>query len=235
MAKIKSVEDYIKDYLKERAMELGTQGFSKWLSQNGEDSVRNYAKSMQKIDTGYAKALSTYGKEADALGGAGLSDGGYARYIDELARDRRKKDGSEAIRDAYVTMAKNARGYGNYLDDTDARSKKLRASAFNTLTGEKIIDYELAYERAIELGLSDSDARDIASRATESVITKHKNTVMKAIVSKVFTRSQAEEYAKAFGLPEEIVKELGDYADSINKQVLLGSAQDIIDYINAKK
>ena len=63
----KRLEDFIKDYLKDKSSELGVKGYAKWLSERGSDTVTKRADAMTRADTSYRTSLSEYGKTQRSL------------------------------------------------------------------------------------------------------------------------------------------------------------------------
>ena len=120
----------------------------------------------------------------------------------------------------------NAAGYSDYLEKRSEKIKKAFNSAISEIEDAKISDYDTAYQYAKAAGLNESDATVAARLATDSVIRKIKESVVKEIASKRLTENETLEYAKALGLPDDIVLELAEYARSVNEKVYVKNYPD---------
>ena len=223
MKKRKTLEDYLKDDLIKRAKALGATGYSAWITQHGSAPMSSYAKKTSEI---YRKEAVDKKSRAGALGT--LASSGYADYIGDAARRdvATKKQNAVASYDAEV--AAGIKGYEQHLDDYSEKYKKLYESVEKTLRNEKIASAERALERALELGLSDTDAKRAAEKISAEVTEKVRGEVMTTIVEKRLTQNQARLYAIGLGLSEDIAEELAKYAYELNEEV---KSSGYLDYL----
>ena len=86
MAKTKETfEDYLKKYIKNKAISSTKEGYAEWLKTNGVDSEKIYTDTLRDIEADYQKARSEHGVAAEKLAGLGLSSSGYSDYLNGVA------------------------------------------------------------------------------------------------------------------------------------------------------
>lgn len=227
MAKNKSTfEEYLKTYIQNQAVTGTEAGYAEWLRNYGTDSEAIYGKTLRDIDTVYKRAKSEHGATAERLASLGLGESGYADYLNGAAYSEMQRK-RLAAKDKKESLEKeNAAGYSDYLEKHSEKIKKAFNSAISEIEDTKITDYDTAYQYAKAAGLNESDAAAAARIATDSVIRKIKESVIKEIASKKLTENETAEYAKALGLPDDIVLELAEYARSVNEKVYVKNYPD---------
>lgn len=227
MAKNKATfEDYLRTYIQNQAISATKEGYSDWLRRNGKNSEKIYTEQLRDIDTGYRRARSEHGATAERLASLGLGESGYADYLNGAAYYEMQRKKLLAKEKKESLEKENAAGYSDYLEKYSAKLKKAFNSAIDGIESAKITDYSAAYEYAKNSGLSESDASAAAKLATESVVKKIKETILKEITSKKLTEKETSEYAKALGLSDEDAKELSEYARSVNETVYVKKYPD---------
>ena len=108
-------------------------------------------------------------------------------------------------------------GYESYLKKLSDKRESLINSVYEELTGNKVTDVDYAYEKALSVGLTEKEAKELAKSATSKTRTTLFRTAVSSIISKTLTKEQAIEYAESLGLPDADVKELGNIANIINQ------------------
>ena len=229
MAKRKTLEDYVKEELRERAKALGATGYSEWITRHGASPVIPYAEKASSIVRDAASS-----KKSTAKTLSGLSSSGYADYISDTSRRETNAMLNEAKPGSAVSyhhsVASGIKNYKDYLTGYAEDYQKLYNSTVKTLRNEKITDPERAYARAVELGLSGSDARRAADETSAEVNDSLRADVMSAIVKKRLTQNQTRLYAIALGLSKDAAEELAKYAYELNEAVGDGSG-GYLDYL----
>jgi hypothetical protein len=217
MAKTKETfEDYLKKYIKNKAISSTKEGYAEWLKTNGVDSEKIYTDTLRDIEADYQKARSEHGAAAEKLAELGLSSSGYSDYLNGVAYYQMQKNKLIAQDRKASNEKENLKGYRNYLEKHKDKAQKTFTSVLTGIENAKITDYESAYEYAISAGLEESDATAAAKLATDSVVRKIKESIIKEIISNKLSEKETAEYAKALGLSEEDAKKLSEYAKSVS-------------------
>ena len=214
MAKRKTLEDYVKEELKARSKALGATGYSEWITRHGAAPVIPYAEKASGIVRDAASS-----KKSTAKSLSGLTSSGYADYISDSSKRNTSAKLSEAKRQYGDSVASGIKSYRDYLAGYAEDYQKLYNSTVKTLRSEKITDPERAYARAVELGLSGTDARRAADETSAEVKDGLRADVMTAIVTKRLTQNQTRLYAVALGLSADAAEELAKYAYELNEAV----------------
>ena len=219
MKKTPKLEDFIKNYVKNQRITETKEGYASWIKKNAPDAVGRYSTAVQAADTQRRKSLSTYGSTAEDLSSRGLSDSGYADYIDSTAEKQFNKTLSEQKADLIINDANGKHAYENYLKEIEKNRQKSYDAALSKLRNSGIMNYDEAYGAAIALGLSSEDAKSAAEKSTQEIISAARLKVIGAIVNKRLTSQQTQKYADSLGLNDEISKELAEIAYEINESV----------------
>lgn len=209
-------EDYLKKYIKNKAISSTKESYTEWLRANGADSEKIYTATLRDIENDYRKARSEHGATAEKLAELGLSSSGYSDYLNGVAYSRMQKNKLIAKDRKTDTDKENLKGYRDYLERYEDKAQKTFNSVLGGIENAKITNYESAYEYAISLGLGESDAAAAAKIATDSTVRKIKESIIKDIITKKLSEKETAEYAKALGLSEEDAKELSEYAKSVS-------------------
>ena len=232
MTKNPTLEDFVKSYIQNKELSSSAEDYRSWLSQNGIDSEKIYAESIRDITGDYKQAKSEYGSLAESLSNLGLTASGYSDYLNSKAYSEMQKR-KEGARAKYVeNERKNREGYSDYIAGITKKDYSNYTDVVNSISNAGILDYDEAYNFALQEGLSGSTAELAARTATDMVKRKRRESVIKTIISNSFGRTQAREYALAVGLSEDEAAELAEYADKINRENYYSS--DYIEYLKDK-
>ncbi len=238
MAKTATLEDFIKNYVRNKSLTESKEGYSAWLKKNGVDSVGIMSDGISRTDTALKKASAAYGKRAESLGSLGLSRSGYADYVNRTA----KKAYADALSSINADYAKNeAKNLKTYEDHLEAKNQKYRETydaAIKSLEKSGIMNFDEAYEYALLLGLSDDDARGAAEKSTSMLIDATRKKIISDIILRQLGSAQAKEYALVLGLDEKLASELSDIAYDLNESVENGKySESYLEYLKeqAKK
>lgn len=125
----------------------GAMGYGEYLKNFGSDTQKNYSEAVRTANDDYYRALTTYGKNAEAMAGAGLSGSGVSDYGGAAAWASRQGAVSVAGAAKQAADAENAKSYSEYLQNYKAQqaaeAERLNAARSSTI------------EKAISMGSSD--------------------------------------------------------------------------------
>ena len=234
-AQLLGLTDFIREQLTLRdginGGRRGNMGYAEWIAKSGEHPSE--ARSLTGAAmTEYEMARTGYGRRAVSLAEAGLSDSGYAEYLEKMAKEER--DGAVAMAKSLhgSALASGKRGYAEYLDAAREEGKSLYESTLKKLVSEKFTDERAAYDRARELGLDGERAYEAAQLATGEVVRELKIKVMSAISTKRLTAYQAKLYAASIGLGKDDAEQLASYAYSVNESAdINGGSESFLEYL----
>lgn len=226
MAKKKSVDEEVALYLRNKAIELGAESYADWALKNLPDVEGNVAEKKRAKDTELYKSLSGYGKSGAELSRSGLSGSGYRNYLDSV-KMRGAKNYAAALDDELLASPALGRTkYGTYVEKLAKKDERLYSDTLKSLTSAKVADYKEAYDIALESGLSDKRAREVARESTERTRTKLRRDIIKSIVQDRLSRDEAWTLATAGGLGDEEANELGMIAERLRRITTDGADLD---------
>lgn len=232
MTKNPTLEDFVKSYIQNKEYSSSKEDYSNWLLQNGINSKKIYADSIRDITGDYERAKSEYGSLAESLSNLGLTASGYSDYLSGKAYSDMQKR-KEGAREKYAeNERKNRQGYSDYIAGITKKEYSNYTDVVNSISNAGILDYEEAYNFALQEGLSGSSAELAAKTANDMVKRKRRESALKTIITNSFGRTQAREYALAVGLSEDEAEELAEYANKINREAYYSS--DYIEYLKNK-
>ena len=238
MAKTATLEDFIKNYVRNKSLTESDEGYSAWLKKNGQNSLGTLSDGISRADTALKKASGSYGKNAESLNSLGLSKSGYADYVNSTAKKEYADRLSSLNADYEATEANNRKGYESYLEAEQQKYRKTYEAALKSLEKSGIMNFESAYEYALELGLSEEDARGAAEKSTSLLIEETRKKIINDIILNRLGSAQAKEYALSLGLDEKTANELGEVAYDLYESVENGKySQSYLEYLKeqAKK
>lgn len=200
------------------------------LSTPTEDTA--YRRALEAADSAYARALAGYGSQAAALAARGLTDSGYARYLDRLAYEGRQKSIDAAAATRQSAAAERQSQYAAWLsklaqaqqkaqaaaptqEEQAAAAEQKRINVLGKLIAADLTDPAAAVPYAMVLGLDEDTARQTAEMARLVLVnndTHIRNVLLKCIQYGYFG-SGAEKLAQAFGLSEEAAKKVRELID----------------------
>ncbi len=228
----KRLEDFIKDYLKDKSAELGVKGYAKWLSERGSDTEVKRARAITRADTSYRTSLSGYGKTAEELATSGLNNSGYAKYINTLAEGARNEALESAALSTGKGIARDMKAYEKYLAQAENDRLKAYENAVKSIKSDNITSYNQAYDKAVELGLDEESAKRAAKEASDAVKSSLRQKLLTEIATKRLTSEATRAYALTIGLDESVADELAEYAHKLNESVGSDGVSDTyLDYL----
>lgn len=232
MSSSKTLEEFVKTYIQNKAKSSSKESYADWLKSNGVNSEKIYSDSIRDITADYERAKSSYGAAAESLAELALSQSGYSDYLTANAYSAMQKRKAGAMNKYAENEAQNRSGYQSYLKEVSNAEEKAYKSVVSDLTSDGILDYEQAYNYAIGAGLSEENAILAAKTANDTVRKNLKQSAVKTIIAQGLNKKQAKEYALAIGLSEEDAEELSEYAGEINTYAYLDSGY--LEYLKNK-
>ena len=223
LKKAGTIEEFVENYIENKKKAGPNEGYREWVVTNGIDSSKAYRDAVKDISLDYNKAKSEYGTRAERLGSLGLSASGYSDYLGGVAYSEMQRRKQSAKEDYAENEMKNLSGYSKYLKEKSNEKAKLYDNVVSEITASKIIDYDKAYEYALNSGLDEENAASAAKRASDAAHKNLREEVLHTIVVRNFEDSQAREYALAMGLGEYEADELAEYAFRINQAAYYSS------------
>ncbi len=228
MTENKSIEDFIKNYLNTKKVSLDKKSYDSWLSESGIDSAGILSDSVRSINSDYKRALSEFGSGAQNIHSLGLGRSGYSDYLKGKAYSQMQK-GLESAKDTYINNEKeNKSSYQAYLESVSEKEEKLKKELQNRyydivddMTKQNLLEYDAAYNYALNMGL-DKEGADMAARLANTTV---RHNIIEEIKGDILKRGLDQKmtiyYALARGLTEQEAQELGYYADKINSSFRL--------------
>ena len=216
MAESKSLEDFVKTYIQNKAKSETAESYASWLKANGIDSEKIYADSIKDISADYHRQRSEYGRFAEGLADIGLTASGYSDYLNSAAYAEMQRRKAGARSKYSENEAENRRGYSDYLNEVREKENSTYKRVVDGIKNEGIMNYESAYKYAVGAGLSEEAASAAAKSASDMVREDVIKGAIKTIITYSYNAKQARAYATALGLSEEEANELAKYAESIN-------------------
>ncbi len=235
----KTLSEFIENYIKNLGISGAPQPFEDYKASLDNDYDGSFTKAVRSALTKKRQSASDYGAVGEELSDMGLSNSGYQSYLSRLASDKYKSTLSSLEEKRNIAQGQALSGYADYLRQFAKNEGSLRNSVKEHLLDRNVIDFNTAYEYAINAGLSDSDARSISN----SVYAINRQKVIKQILDQVLTlrldENSVKLYAKAIGLNDDDTdyvisasKGLFEHFDTSSKEY-----QDLIDRLenNANK
>lgn len=227
-----SLESFVNNYVKNLELKNRPTDYATYLRKSGIDYDAEAGVKANKVLTEGAMALGDYGKGAEALGGAGLVDDGYAAFLKSKAA-RETESALGAIEKERLEKRSGARrGYLSYLDSYNKSQDSLRRNVTTALTKQRIIDPERVYQYAIEAGLTKSGAEATVGAVYSSIKGEIKAEIIDKVFNKEYTPEMAAAYAKSIGLYDEDVDEIVLAAEEFKKKYATYSS-DYIKYLES--
>ena len=218
--KVSKLSDYIDEYMKNRGSSSSKEikSFSSWNTENGDTSLVEADRALVDARSELLRSQSGYGKNAEALASRGLMGSGYAKYLDSLALERYGE--ARAYVDTHKLALDSAavKGYAEYLDEMQKQRRVIYYNAERELLKLTTPDYETAYARAVELGLTPDEATELATNTTARIRQKLMSSASKTVIENALTENQAREYALSIGLSALDADELARLAAKINEK-----------------
>lgn len=214
------------------------KSYFEYVSESGKDSLYGYYDKAREAKTALRLNDADYGASAASLLSAGLSNSGYRDYLKSRA-DRSYRESLGIAEEAKKTDEyKNRSGYEKYLSDYDSVQKKISDSLIESIGKGNDFDFNRAYSKAVEAGLSDTMARITANRA---ILLAKNNTYLGAVAfakANNLSAKKAKAYAKFLGLSEiyaeRVYQEISTFTKEEKEFYSSMSAEDYYKYIMSK-
>ena len=124
------------------------------------------------------------------------------------------------------------KAYEKYLDQAEKDRLEAYENAVKSIKSDKITSYNLAYDKAVELGLDEESAKRAAKEASDAVKSSIRQKLLTEIATKRLTSEATRAYALTLGLDESIADELAEYAHKLNESVDSdGMSETYLDYL----
>ena len=115
MSKMKSLEEYMRNYFRSTTLENGPMSFSTFKSSSGSDPAGDYARAMTEATRKAMKTSSAYGTGAVKMERLGLSNTGYSNYLMGLEKDNLERTESTLATERSAAEYNEAQNYLSYL------------------------------------------------------------------------------------------------------------------------
>lgn len=164
----------------------GGMSYGDYLKTYGTDTEKAYSQMVRQANSDYYRALMTYGKNAEALGGAGLVGAGVSDYGNAAAYAARQGAVATAGAAKMETDAKQAASYAEYLQNLKAQQEAERKAAVNERNNYMLTLMSTGVDRATALGMLESSGYfsddPEAKNAAIEVLNSHYDNVDKKTV-----------------------------------------------------
>lgn len=178
----------------------GASEYGEFLKNYGSDTGRNFAQAVRAANDDYYRALMTYGKNAEALAGNGLTGAGVSDYGSSAAYAARQ--GAVAVAGAAKQQAdaENARSYAEYLQNYRAQQEAAakeknagRTNTFNAILTQGITDPEVAKTLLRQSGyFSEEEVESLGGQAAAYSATQVQNAKDEATSAQNATNNAAK-------------------------------------------
>ena len=201
----------ISDSLISLAQKNKAKSYAAWVNDNVPDTRLKSYSDLTGASTEYALA------RRDLKGNEAAANSGYGKYLSDMQASRYFGAVNKTKNEIETAKQRSITDYQKYVEGIDNKRKELVNSTFKSLITSGVMDFTLAYKKALAAGLSESDAKAVARDTTSVTRTETFKSAVSTIVSKFYTYRQATEYARRLGLPESDVEELGSLANVLNQ------------------
>ena len=181
MKKRASLQSFFDDYIRNQSITNGPGDYQAYIREQSAKIDDLYGKAMEKLYSDNAKLRPTYGITAESLSNMGLTDSGYAQFIDGKVKSQLKSGKNDILAKKNEARTALASSYEDYIKDYVNDRNKLTVDITDKLISNRILDYNSAYSYAISAGLSDREAK-IASQNSYNAL-RHGNDSCKILRS----------------------------------------------------
>ena len=230
MATVKSLEDFLKKH-RNITNSASPKSLSEYMNSKGIRPMQGYATAVRgAINTG-TLASGNYGKSAEALWRAGLSDGGYAEYLERAAKEKAASDISTAKEKAESEYISAVGGYEKYLQNYRRVQDDKMLTLEKQLVNMGIMRIDETYAIGIDYGLSPDDAATVSASVYRALRDGVFDKCITAAQSAYMSEDGIRGYAERMGLLPEDIDELlwevgrflnegksGDYVTALRSQ-----------------
>ncbi len=201
-------------FLTQKKKENNPASFSVWMRKNGVQSQNSLT--PDKAATIKAKSAPTHGLSAERLFDKGLSNSGYAQFLEGEAEKSFQAAKQQYAQDSASAFEKNLSGYARYLTSHEEAQASLRKQMIDRISKGESFNTEIAYQMALSTGLTDENAKIAASLGVAAAKEKASSRLLEMILEKRLKDIRAMEYARSMGFNEEEIEKFGAYAREIN-------------------
>ncbi len=182
---------------------------------NGLNTAKSYSDAVSNLYSLSKKNISSYGQNNRILNNKGLTNSGYADYID-ISADKSFAEGQNALKNAYSNAeAENLGSYATYLEKFQQKQASLKDNVLSHLIDNDIADLTTAIAYGINAGLSFDDAKSMGQSAYAVIKNKVTNEILKQAASLGLDETGAKTLAIKMGMTtsdaEAIAKEVADF------------------------
>ncbi len=220
-----------RDYLDTISAKLGAGARADFLSKQktkAQDTrVSDYADYLKKYEAlgekEYNAKIKAEAAEAEAKA--------KAEAKEKAEAEAKAKAEAEAKAKAEAEEKKKKEAEAAAAEKAAAAYKKSVQKATDKIISSETINYDAAYKIAIDCGLTDEDAKKVATEASATARENLKKEIAERIISKTMTKNAAYSYAIKMGLTEEEAEELGNLAKEANQTVPSDTSDSYLDYL----
>lgn len=212
MSKMKSLEEYMRDYFRSTTLENSPMSFSTYKSSVGSNPSSDYARAMSEATSKAMKTSSSYGTEALKMDRLGLSNTGYSDYLATLEKDSLERTENALATERSIAEYNEAQNYLSYLSKYAEEQQALNTRITDALVRERVTDSNTAYKYAINNGLSPEMAKKAVSDSYGIIREKLISEILTRVASLELDGEGAEIYARHMGMNEEDSKMIGTQA-----------------------
>ncbi len=197
MNSIKSYKEYLKTF------------------ETGKSTDEMKKEGEAQIEVEFDKSASTYGANAEQLAQSGLTASGYATFLDDRAKKTKLAKLDELTEEVAEEENARRRAYSDYLRKQTSAQATIRRRVHSSIISSGTTSQQLALDIAASYGLTDEEALQIATNAVAVNVDKRKMEIMTYIRTQQISPERAVMYGESYGLPEEALEEIREYASKL--------------------
>ena len=243
--KRKTYGSFIEKYLENKGTKSPALDYSNFLKNKDYSAAGDYTRALIKAKNDLLRSRSEYGKRAESLHTEGLSNSGFADYLNRSIAHGMRKTSAELESGLLTGLREESEKYREYAEAEQQKEASGYTGAVNKIVSSGTLDYDTAYKTAIGLGLSEDRAAQAAKKGVEAAKDKLKKQILSRIIINNLTSQQTKLYAEQMGLDAQEANKLAEYAKLLNIYVglpdlepdengsLMGSYQDYLKYLES--
>ena len=212
MKKKASLQSFFDDYIKNQSINNGPGEYQAYIAEQSAKIDSTYSNALENLYSDNAKSYAGYGTTAQRLSDMGLTDSGYAKYINRLAKTRLESGKDDLLSQKYEARSALGASYEDYIKSYVDKRNTLTANITDKLIGNKILDYASAYSYAVSAGLSDSEAKIASQNAYNALRQGIISSIITDLTNMHLTTDMATTLAKSYGLNNADVERVRNYA-----------------------
>ena len=212
MKKRASLQSFFDDYIRNQSINNGTADYQAYIAAESRKIDDTYSSAIEKLYSDSARAKAGYGTTAEMLGDMGLTNSGYAKYVDSRINESLKSGISDVLSQKSTAKSSLGSSYEDYVKDYVNDRNKLTVSITDKLISNKILNYDSAYFYAVTAGLSDNEAKIAAENAYNALRQGVISSIITELTNMHLTADMATTLAKSYGLNGADVERVRNYA-----------------------